>query len=112
MHPEASAGPSPSIRPHSHPVGTRRGNCSTRAPISSTRAASHPVKSNRGAAVAAVEVSSAAVPHRAWFATACAGQRPVAAGASPSSQRAKLRSSPVSAGLPVDCPGARPRSSP
>ena len=87
MQPDASAGPSPSTFPHSHPVGTRRGSWSVVIPRSSTTAASQPVKSNSGCASDAVVVSSTASPARAWLATDCAGQNPCAAGTVSWSQR-------------------------
>ena len=49
-------------------------------PASLATAGSHGRQSNSGNAVAAVDVSSTASPPSAWFATACAGQKPAASG--------------------------------
>ena len=79
MHPDASAGPSPPMRPASHPVGTRRGNWSRRVPSSRATAASHPVQSNSGYAAATRSSCRALLRRRArGWPTACAGQNPCA----------------------------------
>ena len=88
------------------PSGSRAGRASC---------SSHPTQSNRGCASAAVVVSSTASPLNAWLATACAGQRPCASGASPASQRTNPRNPPDASSAPPPPPSGspvRPRSSP
>ena len=77
---------------------TMSGSAAGVVPASAARPASHPTKSNSGCAVIAVTESIAPRPHRAWLATACAGQYPVASGVLATCQARNARSSPLSPG--------------